>query len=386
MVSPLFSDLDSPDAPSAISSDLYKKDGIYVGEAIIKRTLKNGKYRITTHDNRNFDSRAVFNIGENVLPTGIAVFCICYNGEGFIVGRVRATNDEAKDDGETDTDKSTTIGTEGDATLRSHTTKDDDATAEVTVTRGGVVKVRATGSTNMVLHPHGERLIQKCQTLLAFSDAYRIESGRVSTKGGVSLPALTTQEFKDKVGPARVEVRIKNGTVEGTTVHQFSVDTLTTAGGATTGVGNFKWTIDNTGTWQVLNTLGIKFGDVSNEPVVLGAQLVSLMKSLIAEMTAIRSSLATYTGALTTAGAAASAAIAAAVIPTPASNAAAIGALGSAMASAGPSTSSALTKSAATVTALQSTYLTSAGASKELILSDFFATQKIAPVPGVISE
>jgi hypothetical protein len=42
--------------------------------------------------------------------------------------------------------------------------------------------------------------------------------------------------------------------------------------------------------------------------------------------------------------------------------------------------------SAANITAQKTAYLTPAGASKELILSDFFSTQKIPPVPGVISE
>jgi hypothetical protein len=386
MTSPLFADHDVPDMPSAVSTDLYKKDGIYVGEAIIKRVLKNGKYRITTHDNRNFDSRAVFNLGENVLPKGIAVFAICYNGEGFIIGRVRATNDEAKDSGETDTDRSTTIGTEGDATLRPHTTKDDETTAEVTVTRGGVVKVRATGATNMVLHPHGERMIQKCQTLLAFSDAYRIESGKVSTKGGVSLTALTTQEYKDKVGPARTEVRVKNGTVSGTTVHQFSVDTLVTAAGATTGVGNFKWTIDNTGTWQISNTLGIKFGQLANEPVVLGTQLVTFLKALIQDMTTVRTTLTTMGAALAAAGTAVtSGLVGPQLMITPVVGAALVAFAAATTAAMAPVTAG-MAASIAGLSVNQTLYLTPLGVSKELILSDFFATQKIVPIPGVISE
>jgi hypothetical protein len=199
-MSQFFEDLHAPEVPSAISTDLYKNDGIYVGEAIIKRVLKNGKYRITLHDNRNIDARAVFNVGENILPKGIPVHCIVHNGDGFIIGRVRATNDEDKDDGSTDTDRSETIGTEGDATLRPHSANEKDITAHVTVTRGGVVKLVSTGATSFTLHPHGERIIQKCQTLLAFSDAHRIESGRVTSRGAVSLTALTSEAYKDKVG------------------------------------------------------------------------------------------------------------------------------------------------------------------------------------------
>ncbi|MHC4647799.1 MAG: hypothetical protein ACYTBJ_20240, partial [Planctomycetota bacterium] len=253
----LFSDLHAPETPAAVTTDLYKKDGIYVGEAIIKAKLANGKYKVTLNDNRIISCRAVFNLGENVFPPGIAVQVIVYNADGFIIGRVRPTEDNETDDGEVDTERSPAVGTEGDATLKSHSTDDSNNRAEVTVTRGGVVKLVSTGATSIIMHPHGERLIQKCQTLVAFSDAYRIESGRSSSTGGVSLNALTEETYKEKVGPVRTEVRIKNGHVDTSVVHQFSVDTLTTGGGVTSGVGNFKWTIDNTGVWSILNTLGV---------------------------------------------------------------------------------------------------------------------------------
>jgi hypothetical protein len=356
----LFSDLEIPEMPSAISSKNYEK--LYVGEGVISKLLKNGKYEVKTHEGDIINCRGVFNIGETVLPSGIAVFVVTHNAEGWILGKIRATLDDDKDDGSVDTDKSAIVGSEGDATLRPHLTSDDSISSEVTVTRGGVVRLKSTGATSITMHPHGERLIQKCQTLLAFSDAYRIESGRVTSKAGVSLTALTEEAYKDKVGPARTEVRIKNGSVDVTalTVHQFSVDTLTTAAGATTGLANFRWKVDSTGKWDVVNGLKINFGDIANEPVVLGSTLVKFLKALMSEMTSIR-------GALSTLGVDLAA--------TTVAN------LSLKMPLTGAALTASAVKSSGAVTALQGVYLDSTA-----VLSDFFATQKLPPVPGVIKE
>jgi hypothetical protein len=387
MDSILFSDVEVGQKPSAVDSELYKSDGVLAGEAIIKQVLDNGKYRIAMHGNRLFDARAVFSMGENVLPTGIPVMAMAYNGDAWILGRLRATKDEDSSDGETDTDRSTTIGTPGDAQLRPHVTDDDKISAEVTVTTGGVTKVKASSATNMTLHPIGERIIQRCQSLLAFSDGYRIESGRKTGKAGsVSMGALTSESYKTKVGPARTEVRVKNGKVSGSTVHQLSVETLSTTGGKTLGTADFKWTVSSSGTWQVKNCKAVKFGQLADEPVVLGNKLVLLLKALITDMTTVRTGLT----ALATAMAAANQTLAAALLPPlfliPPLVGLAVFVLAQAQAIANTTMGGVMGSSIAGLTITQTSYLTPLGISKELILSDFVSTQKIAPIPGVVSE
>jgi hypothetical protein len=387
MESILFADLKVSSKPSVIDSDLYKSDGVIAGEAVVRQVLKNGKYRISMHGSHIFDARAVFGIGETVLPTGIPVFAVAYNGDAWILGRMRATSDTGNSDGSTDTDRSTTIGSPGDAQLRPQSTEDKDVTGEVTVTVGSVVKVRSTSATNITLHPVGERIIQRCQSLLAFSDAYRIESGRVTGKsGGVEFGAITFETYKNKVGPSRTEVRIKNGQVKDSTVHQFSVDNLATSGGKTLGTSDFNWTISDTGDWQVINCSSMKVGDIANEPVVLGAQLVTLLKSLIMDMSTVRTGLNSLGVAMGTANQALSAALTPPSFLIPPIVGAAVYALSQAQAVANTTMAAIMTSSVANLTVTQSTYLTPLGVSKELILSDFFSTQKIAPVPGVVSE
>ncbi len=380
--SPLFGDLSTPESPSVIMSDLYKEDGIYVGEGVIRQVAKDGSYKVALNDNRIISCRAVSNVGESVFPKGIAVFVVVYNAEGYLLGKIRPITDEWKDDGKPKNDKSTTIGTEGDAQLRPHSLDDDTITAEVTVTRGGVVKVKSTGATGITLHPHGERIIQKSQTLLAFTDAYRIESGRTATKAGVKMDALTEETYKNKVGPSRVEVNVKNGKVDGSVVHRFAVEKLVTAGGATTGTRRFSWGIDEDGNWYVDNAKTIGFGDIADEPVVLGNQLVSLTKKLIQEMTAVRTALTTYTAAIAAAGTAAMSA----GPGSPFTNAAAITALASGVTAAGTPVAAALGQSIASLSAIQLEFLTPMGPSKEAILSDFFSTQKTTPVPAAVIE
>ena len=387
MESILFPDLKIDKKPSVIDSDLYKGDGVMAGEAVVRQVLKNGKYRVAMHGSHIFDARAVFGLGESVLPTGIPVFVVAYNGDAWILGRMRATSDTGKSDGTTDTDRSTTIGSPGDAQLRPQATEDKDITAEVTVTVGGVVKVRTTSATNITLHPVGERIIQRCQSLLAFSDAYRIESGRVTGKsGGVEFGAITFETYKNKVGPSRTEVRIKNGQVDGTTVHQFSVDNLATTAGKTLGTSDFNWTISDSGDWWVTNCSSMHIGDIANEPVVLGAQLVALLKSLIMDMSTVRAGL----NAMGTAMGAANQTLSIALTPPffliPPIVGAAVYALSQAQAIANTTMAGIMASSISNLTVTQTTYLTPLGASKELILSDFFSTQKIAPVPGVVNE
>jgi len=381
--SPLFGDMSHSESPSVIMSDLYKEDGIYVGEGVIRQVMKNGNYKVALHDNRIIACRAVSSVGESVFPKGIAVFVVVYNAEGYLLGRVRPVTDAWKDDGEPENDKSTTIGTEGDAQLRPHSLDDDTVTGEVTVTRGGVVRIRSTGATGITLHPHGERIIQKSQTLLAFTDAYRIESGRTATKAGVNMDALTEETFKNKVGPSRTEVVVKNGKVDGSTVHRFAVEKLVTAGGVATGTREFSWDIDESGNWYVDNVHSINFGDMSDEPVVLGNKLVALTKQLIQEMTSIRTALTAYTAALTAAGGGATSA---AATPTPPQNNAAILILANAMTAAGAPVAAVLGKSIASLTAAQTTFLTPMGPIKEAILSDFFSTQKTTPIPAAVIE
>jgi len=381
--SPMFGDMDTPDSPSVILSNLYKDDGIYVGEGVVRQISKNGNYMVALHDNRVISCRAVSNVGESIFPRGIAVFVVVYNAEGYLLGKIRPVTDGWKDDGKTGNDKSTTIGNQGDAQLRPHSLDDDDISAEVTVTRGGVVRIKSTGATGITFHPHGERIIQKSQTLLAFTDAYRIESGRTATKAGVKMDALTEETFKNKVGPSRTEVIVKNGKVDGSVVHRFAVEKLVTAGGSTSGTMNFSWDIDESGNWYVDNVKSINFGDTSDEPVVLGNKLVSLTKQLIQEMTSIRTALTTYTAALTAAGGGATSA---ASTPLPPQNNAAILILANALTAAGAPVATVLGKSIASLTAAQMTFLTPIGPIKEAILSDFFSTQKTTPIPSVIVE
>lgn len=383
----LFSDLHVESKPSAIDTPVYKKDGIFIGEAIVQKQLKNGKYRIRTSQNKIFDARAIFNLGESVIPSGIPVIVIVQNADALILGRVRATRDDDGPDGDTDTDRSTTIGTPGDAQLKPQATEDTNITGEVTVTTGNVVKVRSTGATSITLHPHGERIVQRCQSLLAFTDAHRIESGRKSGKaGGVQFDALTVESFKARVGPARTEVRVKNGKVDGSTVHQMSVDTLATSGGSTTGATRFKSSIDDTGNWTVGNCSKVKIGDQGNEPVVLGSQLVSLLKAIIQDMSTQRTALTSMSTALQAAGAAMAAVIGTPVGMAPPVIQAALLAWSAAVQAAHIPNIAAQTSSAATLALLQTQFLTPLGISKELVLSDFFSTQKVAPIPGVVSE
>lgn len=384
MDSPLFADLITPNTPSVLMTDTFKRDGIYVGEGVIKQVLKNGQYLVTTNDNRNIACRGVSNVGESIFPKGIAVFVVVYNAEGFVLGKLRVIRDEDKDDGTVEQDKSTTIGSEGDAQIRPQTLNEENVDSEVTVTSGGVVKIKSTGATGITLHPHGEQIIQKSQRLLAFTDAYRIESGRLASKTGVVLDVLTAETYKSKAGPSRVEIRVKNGKVDGSIVHRTSVENLVTGGGKTLGTRDFSSEIDDSGNWKIANTSSIKFGDASNEPVVLGNQLVTLLKQVITEMTSVRTALTTYTAALTAAGA--TAASTAGGAPLPPNNQAAILTLSSALTSAGAPVAASLGKSIASLTVLQTTFLTAMGVSKELILSDFFSTQKVPPIPGVVSE
>lgn len=368
--------------PRAVTSDRYKD--IYVGEAKITSVKKNGKYGVSAHKNIQPDARPVFNMGENVLTEGIPVFIISYNGESWILGRLRATKDEQPDDGVPETDASAVVGNKGDATLRPHSTDDENLTPEITVTAGGVAKVKATGATNITLHPHGERIVQRSQSLLAYTDGYRIESGRKTGKaGGVNTDTKTVQTFVTKAGPARTEIVVANGKSVGS-VHAFNIRNVATAAGTTTGLNTFGWSIDESGNWQVGNASTIKLGDIPNEPLVLGTQYVTLQRSLISDQTAKNAAgvaaMTTLTPILT------SALSAALSLPlTPIGNFAAISALLPALVTMTAAMTALYNASTSNLIAQQTAFLTPLGISKELVLSDWITTQKIAPIPGVIA-
>lgn len=367
--------------PSAVSTNRYK--GVFVGEAKITSVKKNGKYGIAADGNTQPDARPVFNMGENVLTEGVAVFVISYNGESWILGRLRVTKDEQPTNGVPETDKSPVVGNKGDATLRPHSTDDENLTPEMTVTAGGVAKMKATGATNITLHPHGERIIQRSQSLLAYTDGYRIESGRKSGKsGGVNTDTQTVQTFVTKAGPARTEIKVSNGKSVGS-VHSMEVRSVVTAAGATTGLRNFKWGIDDTGNWGVDNAASIKFGNIATEPVVLGTQYVTLQKALILDQTVLNAAniaaMATLTPLLTTAYT-----LTLSIPFTSIANFLGLNILYPALIAMSAAFTALYSASTANLTAQQLLYLTPLGITKELVLSDWVSTQKIAPFPGVV--
>lgn len=380
----MFPDLENDSGvPSAVSTDRYKN--LYVGEAKITSVKKGtGKYGISIHGNSQPDARPVFSVGESVLTEGIAVMVIVYNGEAWILGKLRVTQDDEPDDGVPTTDKPKVIGNKGEVALRPATTDEESLTPYMSVTPGGVAKMQSTGATNITLHPHGERIIQRSQSLLAYTDGYRIESGRKSGKaGGVNTDTKTTQTFVTKAGPSRTEIVVANGKSVGS-VHAFGIGNVVTASGTTTGTRTFKWGIDESGNWQVGNAASIKFGDIANEPLVLGTQYVTFQKSLISDQTtknaagvaAMTALTPLLTGALN----------AALSLPlTPIGNFAAISAFLPAMVAMTAAMTALYNASTANLIAQQTAFLTPLGVSKELILSDWVSTQKIAPIPGIVT-
>ena len=379
----MFPDLENDSGvPSAISTDRYKN--LYVGEAKITSVKENGKYGISIHGNSQPDARPVFSVGESVLTEGIAVMAIVYNGEAWILGKLRVTQDDEPDDGVPSVDKPKVIGNKGEVALRPATTDEENLTPYVSVTPGGVTKVQSTGATNITLHPHGERIIQRSQSLLAYTDGYRIESGRKSGKaGGVSTDTKTVETFVTRAGPSRTEIVVANGKNVGS-VHAFGIGNVVTASGSTTGTRTFSWNIDDSGNWKIGNASTVKVGDVANEPLVLGTQYVTLQKALIADQTskntAYVSAMATLTPLLTEALKAS--------LSTPFSPIGTFLAqqiLFPALISMASAITSLHTTSTSNLTTQQSTFLTPLGTAKELVLSDWVSTQKTAPIPGVVT-
>jgi hypothetical protein len=380
----MFPDLeDDGGVPSAVSTNRYKD--IYIGEAKITSVKRNGKYGISVHGNAQPDARPVFNMGENVLTEGIAVLVLSYNGEAWILGKLRVTKDEEPDDGVPTTDTSPVVGNKGDATLRPHTTDDENLTPEITVTAGGVAKMKATGATNITLHPHGERIIQRSQSLLAFTDGYRIESGRKSGKaGGVNTDTQTTQTYVTKAGPARTEIVVKNGKSVGS-VHEFSVRNVATAAGVTTGLKTFKYSISDSGSWDIDNASSINLGNFATEPLVLGTQYTNLQRALVLDQTVMNAAnvaaMSTLTPLLTTAYT-----LTLALPFTSIGNFFGLMILYPALIAMSAAFSALYTASTANLTAQQLLYLTPYPPFKELVLSDWISTQKTAPFPGVVVE
>ena len=254
----------------------------------------------------------------------------------------------------------------------------------MSVTPGGVAKVQSTGATNITLHPHGERIIQRSQSLLAYTDGYRIESGRKSGKaGGVNTDTKTVQTFVTKAGPSRTEIVVANGKSVGS-VHAFGIGNVVTASGATTGTRTFKWSIDESGNWKIGNASTVKIGDIANEPLVLGSQYVTLQKALIADQTtknaANISAMATLTPLLTEAFK-----VNLSLPFTPAGNFLAHQILFPALIAMSSALTSLYTASTTNLNTQQATFLSPLGTTKELVLSDWVSTQKIAPIPGVVT-
>lgn len=382
---PLFADLDLSNSGSpSLDPDIYKDDGIYVGEAKIEAKLKNGKYKCRLPDGRIFQARPAHATGETVYPSGTPCMAIAYNADAFIIGRIRSTKDENTEDGEVETDEADkAIGNAGDATLRA-ADPSGDPLASVTVTGGGIVAMRSTGETNMTLHPGG-LCVHRCETMRQLNHGYSFDSGKVAGKvSGVNLQTLSTQKFTDKVGPVRAEVRVKNGKV-GSAVHEFSVNNLATAGGATTGTANFSWSIDSTGNWQITSANSIKFGSLANEPIVLGRQYVTLTKATIADQTAINAAnlaaMQTLSPLLITA-----LTLTLTVPGVSIFNFLGLAILYPALITMANAFSALYTASTTNLTALQTTFLTPTVAFNELVLSDLMSTQKILSPPGVVSE
>lgn len=379
----MFPDLENDaGVPSAISTDRYKE--LYVGEAKITSVKSNGKYGIAIHGNTQPDARPVFSVGESVLTEGIAVMVIVYNGEAWIIGKLRVTQDDEPDDGVPTTDKPKVIGNKGEVALRPATTDEESLTPYMSVTPGGVTKMQSTGATNITLHPHGERIIQRSQSLLAYTDGYRIESGRKSGKaGGVNTDTKTTQTFVTKAGPARTEIVVANGKSVGS-VHAFGIGNVVTAAGTTTGTRTFKWSIDENGNWQVGNASSIKMGNIANEPLVLGTQYVTLQKALIADQNT--KNAANIAAMSTLSPLLIEAFKLNLLLPfTSIGNFLAHLILFPALIAMSSAFTSLYTASTANLTAQQVAFLTPLGITKELVLSDWVSTQKIAPFPGIVT-
>lgn len=383
---PLFSDLDlSNSGIPTLDPDIYKNDGIYVGEAKIEAKLKNGKYKCRLPDGRIFQARPSHATGETIYPSGTPVLAICYNADSFILGRIRSTKDEASSDGEVETDSADkAIGNSGDASLRPANPK-EDTPASVTVTGGGVVAVRSTGENNITLHPGG-LCVHRSETLRQLNHGYSFDSGKLPGKvGSVGLSTISTHKYTDRVGPARTEVRVKNGKVGNPVVHEFSVNNLVTAGGVTTGAANFKWTVDGTGNWQITSANTIKFGDFANEPIVLGKQYVTLTKALILDQTTINAAnlaaMATLTPLLTTA-----LTLTLSIPMTSIGNFMGLVILYPSLIAMAAAFTALYTASTTNLTAQQLLYLTPYGITNELVLSDLMSTQKILASPFPIIE
>ena len=400
----------APEIPQPLDSAAYQDPGkeksnnfvTFLGEAYVSGRDKHGFYKIMCSAGGPFLGRPIFNIGENILKTGIAVAVAIVNNEALILGKLRPVTDKLKSDGVATLDKSAIVGSPGDATIRPHVSQDKDATAEVTVTGGNQVKLKSTGSTNITMHPSSELIRVACQEYLAYSDGYRIQSGKTSTSSSTSakLDTVTTESYKDKVGPSRTEIIVKNGKVSLTAVHQMSVNSLVTTGGATAGTVNFQWEIGSSGDWQIKNAKTIKFGDKASEAMVLGDTLNSFLTSEISQVksdlqtiiTSHNNALGIITPALTAVMSIITAltsilnavpfmglftAVNATVATETAKLTAAIPQVAVAKA--------AIPISVAQHSKLQSQYLTGAGPVKAKILSDFCSLQKTAPIPGTYS-
>ena len=364
----------------------------YVGEAKVLSVDDNGLYTVVCSAGQ-FTGRPTFNIGENFLKSGVAVAITVCNREALITGRLRVTRDDLDRDGKVKQDKSSTIGSPGDATLRPHTTVDKDATSEVTVTGGNVVKVKSNSNTYMNMHPTNDAIQMACSEFIQYTDAYRMQSGKTSTSSATSatLNTITTQSFKSKQGSSRTEVTVKNGTVSGNVVHDFSVGSLSTGGGKTTGDVEFNWTIDKDGNWQVQNSKTIKFGDTADQAMVLGDELVALEKKLIAEMNALRTDMIAASATLLGGASALTSVVAEYIkltIDVPAGKLVlgpALVAFASTVTAAATTLTKSATKSKLSLTALGKLYLLSKGVTKEKILSDYCSLQKKAPKQGIHS-
>lgn len=384
----LFDDIDTTKSgvPSLFIT-VHKKQGEYVGEGKIEGKLKNGKYKVRIANGTVIQCTSLHSTGETMYPTGIPVIVYTNNADGYILGRVRPVKDENQSDGKVETDESDVIGNPGDAMLQPHSTKEEGNNARVIVTAGGVVKIRASSGCQTSYYPSTGQKLDRCESLLAYSDAYRIESGRkAGKKGGVVYKASTKEEYVDAVGPVRNRVKVENGDV-GSNKHEFSVSSIATTAGTTSGLTNFKWEIDGSGNWTISHckTLSVK-GLGPSEPVVLGKQYVALQKALILDQTAINAAniaaMSTLTPLLSTA-----LTLTLALPFTSIGNFFGLMILYPSLIGMTAAFSALYTASTTNLTAQQLLYLTPIpGVTNELVLSDYFTSTKLPALPGVVLE
>ena len=153
--------------------------------------------------------------------------------------------------------------------------------AKLMLRRGGLVVVEGGAGTSLLLSPVNNQLTVRSTNFSHIASGYLARRGRKEL--GKTDPATQhEEEFQHQVGASYDRVKIRHGSLENDARRELTVSEVVVAGGQATTVTRTRETYYNDGKWFGEGPEYKWGGAGADEPVVLGAALVSTIKTLTA--------------------------------------------------------------------------------------------------------